>query len=423
MLIEWNPGRGGAEAFALRLRNGLRQAGDEVRLLTSAAGSAADGTADYVVPTSQRRAVRALLQIHDPRAAATVRRAVREFRPDVAWINMFALQLSPSVFGALGSTPSVLFVSDYKLLCPLSSRLLPDGSLCKQNAGIACLAAGCLSPPHWLRDQLRYAAVRRALCRVHTMVACSAWVQKELQRAGWPSQVLPTPVVPRPARPRRPSSEPSFLFIGRLDREKGVDLLLGAFARMPSPGRLHLAGVGPCRRDLEALARSLGLGDRVRFLGWLEREAIDRELTTAWAVVVPSLWAEPLGMVAQEAIAAGVPVIASAAGGLSEIVQDGRHGLLFPNGDGVALTACLTRIATQADFPEHHVAGAVVQEVAQRFDPEATLEHWREILAAASEGRVGTNASTAFSDTPKAPHQAPAAHAPCQGSQGHAPPG
>lgn len=384
MLIEWNPGRGGAEAYALWLRDALREAGDEVRLLTSAAGTAADGTADYVAPTARRPAARALLQIHDPRAAATVRRAVKEFRPEVAWVNMFAHHLSPSVFRALGPTPVVLLVSDYKLVCPLGSRLLPDGSLCHHQAGLPCLAAGCLSPPHWLRDQLRYAAIHQALRRVYTIVACSSWMQAELKRAGWPSLALPIPALPHPTLPQRPADEPRFLFLGRLDREKGVDLLLEAFARMPTPGSLHLAGVGPCRDALEALVRDLGLGDRVHFLGWLDREAIAQELALAWALVVPSLWAEPLGMVAQEAIAAGVPVIASASGGLAEIVGEGRHGLLFANGDGPALTACLMRIATGADFPEHRLMAGDPEEMAQRFEPGNTLTRWREILAAAA---------------------------------------
>ena len=384
MLIEWNPGRGGAEAYALWLRDALGEAGDEVRLLTSAAGTAADGTADYVAPTARRPAARALLQIHDPRAAATVRRAVKEFRPEVAWVNMFAHHLSPSVFRALGPTPVVLFVSDYKLVCPLGSRLLPDGSLCHHQAGLPCLAAGCLSPPHWLRDQLRYAAIHQALRRVYTIVACSSWMQAELKRAGWPSLALPIPALPHPTLPQRPADEPRFLFLGRLDREKGVDLLLEAFARMPTPGSLHLAGVGPCRDALEALVRDLGLGDRVHFLGWLDREAIAQELALAWALVVPSLWAEPLGMVAQEAIAAGVPVIASASGGLAEIVGEGRHGLLFANGDGPALTACLMRIATGTDFPEHRLMAGDPEEMALRFEPGNTLTRWREILAAAA---------------------------------------
>ncbi len=384
MLIEWNPGRGGAEAWALWLRDALREAGDDVRLLTSAAGTAADGTADYVAPTARRPAARALLQIHDPRAAATVRRAVKEFRPEVALVNMFAHHLSPSVFRALRPTPVVLFVSDYKLVCPLGSRLLPDGSLCQNQAGLPCLAAGCLSPAHWLRDQLRYAAIHRALRRVHTIVACSAWMQAELKCAGWPSLALPIPALPHPTLPRRPAGEPRFLFLGRLDREKGVDLLLEAFARMPPPGSLHLAGVGPCRDALEARVRDLGLGGRVQFLGWLDRAAIAQELALAWALVVPSLWAEPLGMVAQEAIAAGVPVIASASGGLAEIVGEGRHGLLFANGNGPALTACLLRIATGADFPQHRLTAGDPEEMAQRFEPGDTLTRWREILAAAA---------------------------------------
>ena len=71
-------------------------------------------------------------------------------------------------------------------------------------------------------------------------------------------------------------------------------------------------------------------------------------------------------------------------GGLAEIVGEGRHGLLFANGDGPALTACLMRIATGADFPEHRLMAGDPEEMAQRFEPGNTLTRWREILAAAA---------------------------------------
>ncbi len=153
-MLEWNRGRGGAEVHALRLREGLMAAGDEVRLLVSDVGSAGDGFADYVSFGTEKQLPLSVLQIANPLAAATVRRAVREFRPEVAWVNMFALQLSPSAIFALGDVPKVLFVSDYKVICPVSTKLLPNGKNCEVRAGVACLRSGCLSLPHWLRDQL-----------------------------------------------------------------------------------------------------------------------------------------------------------------------------------------------------------------------------------------------------------------------------
>src|SRR5690606_20495241 len=103
--------------------------------------------------------------------------------------------------------------------------------------------------------------------------------------------------------------------------------------RVTPTARLRVVGEGPERPALEALARSLGLDGAVSFRGWVSPADVEHELADAWAQVVPSLWAEPLGLIALEAIVRGVPVIASAAGGLGEIVEHGRSGLLFPNGD------------------------------------------------------------------------------------------
>src|SRR5262245_25667635 len=194
LIIDWNRGRGGAEAYALRLRDGLKAAGDEIRLLTSSAGTAGDGTADYVAVGTRRIAPQVLLQIVNPFAVATVRRAVREFQPDAIWINMFAHHLSPAALLATGAVPKVLLVSDYKLICPIGSKLLPGGSLCHAPAGWVCHQAGCLSLPHWLRDQPRYALIRSAVKRVDRVLACSRWVQRELADAHVESEVLYLPV-------------------------------------------------------------------------------------------------------------------------------------------------------------------------------------------------------------------------------------
>src|SRR3954451_5698686 len=151
--------------------------------------------------------------------------------------------------------------------------------------------------------------------------------------------LLPTSA-PSPGYTRAPAAQPLFLFLGRLDREKGVDTLLHAFSRVvpdvPS-ARLRLAGDGEERAALERLASSLGVTGSVDFLGRLTPVDVEQELGGAGAAVAPALWGEPLGLVAAEAIVRGVPVIASATGGLREIVVDGRSGLLFPNGDVDAL--------------------------------------------------------------------------------------
>ena len=131
------------------------------------------------------------------------------------------------------------------------------------------------------------------------------------------------------------------LCVGRLVPVKGVETLLRAFAaalREQPDLRLDIAGDGPLRGELESLAAGLGLGDSLRFLGRVE--GIGAEMEQAAAIVVPSL-GEGFGMVALEAAERGRPVIASAVGGLPEIVDDGRTGVLVPRGDVPALAAAI----------------------------------------------------------------------------------
>ncbi len=385
LVTDWNRGRGGAEDYFELLRDGLRAAGDEVRLLTSSAGAAADGAAEYVAYGTERVTAQVFLQVVNPSAVACIRRALREFQPDVALVNMFAHHLSPAAILALGDLPLMLLVSDYKCVCPLGSKLLPDGSLCREKAGLVCWRHGCIGALHWMRDQPRYALIRSVLRRAHRVVTCSDWMRDELARHGIGAQtLLLTSRGPGADFRRQPSAHPLFLFAGRLDREKGVELLLRAFARvqarLPS-ARLRVAGRGPLRASLEDLARALGLTEAVEFCGWLSQAEFERELGEAWALVVPSLWAEPLGLVAVQAVIRGVPVVASASGGLAEVVEHGVTGRLFPNGDEEALVEQLVLIAQREVFPHQTLPRAEVTRVAERFGPALNVEAVQGILA------------------------------------------
>jgi glycosyltransferase involved in cell wall biosynthesis len=384
LVSDWPRQAGGVEAYVTWIREGLVRGGDEVRLLTSSAGSAADGTADFVAWGTQRVAVQAMLQIVNPFAVQRVREALRRFRPDVALVTTFAFQLSPAILTALRPVPTVISVADYKFVCPLGTKLLPDHTLCRERAGLVCWRTGCLGLAHWLRDQPRYARIHAAVHGADRVLACSAWIRDALVAHGIAAEHLPPPV-PGPGATfvRAPADHPLFVYCGRLSVEKGVLLLVRAFARLraahPS-ARLRVVGEGVERPSLEALVRGLGLADVVTFTGWRSASEVEQALADAWAVVVPSLWAEPLGLVALEAIVRRVPVIASRAGGLGETVEEGVSGLLFPNGDEGALVDCLDALAGGRAFPTHGLADDVVRRAAERHGMEEHLRRLRAVF-------------------------------------------
>ena len=102
----------------------------------------------------------------------------------------------------------------------------------------------------------------------------------------------------------------------------------------------------------------------------------------AWAVVVPSVWEEPLGLVAIEAIVRRIPVIASDSGGLRETVREGVTGLLYPRGDGAALARCLEAVASRAALADR-LPDAEVQRLIARHHPDAHVEGLHGVYAEA----------------------------------------
>lgn len=155
--------------------------------------------------------------------------------------------------------------------------------------------------------------------------------------AGW--------YAPDPATPR--AERPTFLYVGRLKRYKGVEIALRALAhaRIDRPDlELEIAGKGEDRRRLEALAAALGVAPAVRFLGFVSDEEKRRRLRRAWAVVFTSP-KEGWGISNVEAAACGTPALASDSPGLRESVRHGETGYLVPHGDAAALAARMLHLA------------------------------------------------------------------------------
>jgi len=139
---------------------------------------------------------------------------------------------------------------------------------------------------------------------------------------------------------------PTVLFVGRLRRYKGVDWLMRAFARtrrdVPD-ARLEIIGDGPDRARLEQMAARSGMGDAVRFLGFLPRDEKARRMRAAWVLVQPSP-KEGWGLTVIEAGASGTAVVAADSPGLRDSVRRDVTGLLVPFGDDAGLADALARV-------------------------------------------------------------------------------
>jgi glycosyltransferase involved in cell wall biosynthesis len=158
------------------------------------------------------------------------------------------------------------------------------------------------------------------------------------------------------------------LYASRLVAEKGVPQLLDTAARLPDGVRVRLAGSGRIERQVRDRVAAEGLP--VDVLGPLPPAVVAAELQAAAVAVLPAVWEENCPMAVLEAAAAGVPVVASAIGGIPELVDDGRTGLLVPPGDTAALATALTRLVAR---PEEAAAlgRAGWARVRERHDPGA----------------------------------------------------
>ncbi|MGA8664573.1 MAG: glycosyltransferase family 4 protein [Thermoplasmata archaeon] len=191
-----------------------------------------------------------------------------------------------------------------------------------------------------------------------------------------------------PARDRPPPGLPPeyFVFFGRLAPNKGLPVLVEALARLEPRTRRPLVFLGPdwgMRTQLESLARRLGIGDLLIFLGWLDdRSAARAVVRGAAALVLPSEW-EAFGLVLLEAMAAGTPIVATSVGGVPEVLDRGRVGRLVPYGSVADLASAMSAVLEDREGTREQVRRAT--ERVQGFDwtraAERHVELYREIVA------------------------------------------
>jgi len=217
------------------------------------------------------------------------------------------------------------------------------------------------------------------------LIAIIPGIRQHMIDGGWPAErthhIPNFCVVDEGAQPvpradhDTPEGAPLLLALGRLHQVKALDVLLAALVEVPGAW-LWIAGEGPDRSALEALAAQLGVADRVRFLGWRnDRTALMR---AADMVVFPSRY-EPNGTVTVEAWAHDKPLVACDADGPAETVRDGEDALLVPKDDAPALAAAIRRVLDSSDLAAHLV-GHGAERVAADFSQAAVVARYRELL-------------------------------------------
>ena len=345
----WPPDPGGPASHAPALADFLTERGHTVEVVTTA--DAPPARRSYPVAWAPRRS-----PLRHVRAALLVRTAAR--RADVVYATSMIRR------AAIGARLARR---------PLAVKLVSDEVF--ERATRSGHYAGTLDEFQRVRGDLRtrvLRATRNAAVRSARHVFCPSAYLRDVA-LGWGldasrSSVLPNPAPEPPHLPDRAALREELAlegrvlaFAGRLGPQKDVGTLLEALVHVPTV-TLAIAGDGPERAALERRAGELGLDGRVRFLGSVPRDTVLRLFTAADASVLPSAW-ENFPHTVVEALVVGCPVIATAVGGVPEVVVDGENGLLVSAGDAQALAAAIARFFSDDGLRER-LAGAAARSVA-----------------------------------------------------------
>ena len=343
---------GGIQSYVRRTVEGQRRRGHEVRVFERgdpASPPTANSWRAGIIPTADD---------------TDLLRQARDWGLDV--LHFHAPIFAPdAVVDAHAGPALVRTMHGHHAYCPSGSRYLArTRTPCPRRYTLAgCLwghladHCGSVRPRQLAAGFRRVGQEQKFLAHCHT-IAVSQFTKTQMVRSGYDPAAIsvvhnPAPAAQPEATVAAPKSAhpPNFLFLGRLVPGKGLWWLLQAAARVRAEARFEIIGAGPEKSQLIRKTQSLGLADRLVWSDWLENEEeVFARLAAARALVFPSLWQEPAGLVTAEAAAAGRAVIASRVGGIPEYTAKLGHSLLVEPGDVAALAAAIDRLAEDAPF-------------------------------------------------------------------------
>ncbi len=312
----------GDDAVVMREAKLLKSHGHEIKIFKK------ENTEIYSASPLKR--MRMAVEIPWSRTSYTkLKTEIEDFQPDLVHFHNFFPLLSPSVYLAAYDTrrPLVQSLHDYRFFCP-AAFFFRNGKLCEEcpKKGLhRAVLHRCLrgSLPQSLLAAMATAKARKFLDLITSFVVFSPFTKKKLQELGIEgNRIFIKPHFLLPGEVPDPGERGNFfLFAGRLGEEKGIRILLEAWKGLDLP--LRIAGSGP----LEPLMKDLP--PSITYCGFLGREKILKEISRAYALILPSLCYETFGLTIMEAMAAGVPVLASSVGAPADLVHPGKTGLLF----------------------------------------------------------------------------------------------
>jgi glycosyltransferase involved in cell wall biosynthesis len=378
---------GGAEANVLVTAEELRRRGHTVALAHG--GGTERGEAEWQETFAERFALGPATALDD---------VLARFSPDVVFLHKSS---DPAVLRSLSASPRpvVRMVHDHDLYCMRGYKYgVFSRQICHRAASAYCVfpcgatlgrRAGGGFPLRWVS----YRGKRREIDlnkHFHRLIVATDYMRGELLRNGFAAEQIEIhPPVPRSNPvPGDPSFGPRNLIVyaGQVIRGKGVDVLLESLARVQHPFECVILGDGSQRAECERLSQRLGLGNRVRFAGFVPQARIAEYYREASLAVMSSVWPEPFGATGLEAMRCGLPVVAFEAGGISEWLLHGVNGFLVPWMDRDAFARRVDALlADKALGRRLGMAGR--QNAHERFNFDVYIDGLEDLLGRAARTR------------------------------------
>ncbi len=282
---------------------------------------------------------------------------IKNERPDIAHLHNIHHQISPSILHSFKkfNIPVVMTLHDYKMSCPAYS-MLDDGKVCEACKGAkyyCCFLKTCVknSKAKSLLNTIEMYLHHKILHiydLVDVFISPSEFLKNKLEEMGFRGNIrhVSNFVNLDDFPPRYNCEENSFVYFGRLSKEKGLFILIEAVKNLDI--KLKIIGEGPIEESLKSEVRTQK-SDNIDFLGYKSGEELKNEIRKSMFVVLPSECYENNPRSIIEAFALGKPVIGSRIGGIPELVRDYVTGLLFEPGNPDDLRRCISYLKSNPD--------------------------------------------------------------------------
>lgn len=336
--------KGGSEKYYFELAELLKEHGHEVAFFSMKdEKNIKTGDKEYFVDKidlNKGSKLKAFDVIYSRANYKKMKKALEDFKPDIVHINNFQRQLSASIIKAIKkkNIPIVFTAHDVQAVCPAITMMDNNKCICEKCKGgkyLNCIKKKCnkgstLKSIIGAVEGYYYRAKKIYTKKINYIITPSNFYKTKFVEDGIPDYKIQAlhNFVDLKQYDLEVTDEGYALYFGRLSKEKGILNLVNAFVKLEK-GTLYIAGEGPEKENIEKIINENNLQERVKLLGFLNADEMKETIRKCRFVVVPSIWYENCPYSVMEALAIGKPVIGANIGGIPELIQEAKTGLVY----------------------------------------------------------------------------------------------